>query len=87
VLVRFVLAFELTECCAFFCWVVLSLVRLLARFHCLVDVGVGLSWMRCFYFGVQVVGQVALVLLGPVCCGFSYLRLCGCWFVCTPVSV
>jgi len=34
----------------FLCWVVLLLVRLLARFHCVVYVGVGLSWMRYFCF-------------------------------------
>jgi len=75
VLFRLVLAFELTGCCAFLCWVVLLLVRLLARFHCVV-VGVGFSWMWCCYFGVQVVGQVARVWIGPVFCGFSYSRLC-----------
>jgi len=34
---------------------------LLARFDCVVYAGIGLSWMPCFCFGVQVVGQVARV--------------------------
>jgi len=62
VLFRFVLAFELTGCCAFFCvGLFCCLSVLLACFHCVVYVGIGLSWMLCFYFGVQVVGQVARV--------------------------
>jgi len=31
----------------FLCWGCLLLVRLLARFHCIVYVAVDLSWMRC----------------------------------------
>jgi len=48
VLFRCVLAFELTGCCAFFCWVVLLLVRLLARFHC-----VGVGFHRCGIFDLR----------------------------------
>jgi len=40
--------------------ILILIVRLLARFHCVVDVGIGLSWMM-FGFGVQFVGQVARV--------------------------
>jgi len=50
VLFRFVQAFELIGCCAFFVLGCLLLVRLLARFHCVVYVGVSLSWMRYFLF-------------------------------------
>jgi len=61
VLFRFLLAFELTGCCAFLCWVVLLLVRLSARLHSVVDGGVGFSCMCYFCFEVQVVGRVARV--------------------------
>jgi len=72
----FALAFELAWCCAFLRWVVLLVVRLLARFCSVVYVWVGLPWMLFICFLEQLLGQEAGVQIGPECCCSSCLRLC-----------
>jgi len=68
----FVLTFELTRCCSFLWWVVLLLIRLFARVHSVVWVGVELLWMRFVVFESKLLARELSSRLSACVVGFLF---------------